>query len=396
MANLLFVTSSYPETPIDGVCGFVDDLARALVERHGHAARVLAPPGRFRGFDPIEVRAVDYAWPATRRLTSNADLGMAVRSSRARKVEAVALTTAMAVAARRSLGWADATISHWLLPSAMAAALAGASAHVAVAHGGDVHLLESMPGGRRFAGFIADRVDRIVCVSRDIEQRLVRLVPESSAKLAVVAMGASLGPEPDDSAVRRFRAEHAQGAGPVILFLGRLQPIKGVDVLLEAARRQPGVSIWIAGDGPEQARLLDQASAARLRVSFLGRIDRPTRRVALAACDAVVIPSRIEPNGRMEGTPVVCAESFAGGRPVIATRTGGLAEVVEDGVTGLLVAPDDPASLASAIGRFADDAALRRRLEAGVRAVAPRFDMDRTAESIDRLVAGVIAGGRRG
>lgn len=391
MANLLFLTSSYPSSPESGVCGFIDDLARMLVDRHGHAVRVLTPPGEFHGFDPVDVRPIRHLWPGTRRLTADTDLGMAIRTGAIRQAEAVSLTIALARAARQSMTWADATVSHWLLPSALAAGIAGARPHLAVAHGGDVHLLGRMRGGRRIARFLVGRADGIVCVSRDLENRLTDLAPSARSKITVVPMGANLGPDPDAADVASFRAEHATGTGPVILFLGRLQPIKGVDVLLDAAARLHDADVWIAGDGPEQARLLEQARAARLRVSFLGRIDRPARRLALAACDAVAIPSRIEPNGRMEGTPVVCAESFVNGRPVIATRTGGLIDAVEDGVTGMLVPPADPEALAEAIRRFADDAELRQRLEAGVRALSARHEMVETAATFDRLLTGMLA-----
>lgn len=208
-------------------------------------------------------------------------------------------------------------------------------------------------------------------------------------------MGAELGPDPDPSAVRAFRAAHSATGSACVLFLGRLQPIKGVDVLIEAAARVPDIDLWIAGDGPEHPRLLDRARAARLRVSFFGRIDRRERRVALAACDVVAIPSRIEPNGRMEGTPVVCAESFASGRPVIATRTGGLAEAVEEGVTGLLVPPDDAEALAGALRRFASDPELKKRLSDGASAAGPAFDMATTAVTFDSTVSDAIEAQRR-
>ncbi len=391
MARILTLTSSYPSSPEDGVCGFIDDLARALVERHGHEVRVLAPPGSFRGFEPVDVRAVAHPWPLARRLTAATDLGAAVRTSRAGQSEAVSLTVSLASAAWRSRSWADVTISHWLTPSAVAASLAGMRPHVAVAHGGDVHLLAELPAGRRLARFIADRSDRIVCVSRDLERRLVDIAPTAASSIEVVPMGANLGPEPEQADVRAFRDAHSATGSTNVLFLGRLQPIKGVDVLIEAATRVPGLSLWIAGDGPEHARLLDRAQAARLRVSFLGRIDRRERRVALAACDVVAIPSRIEPNGRMEGTPVVCAESFVSGRPVIATRTGGLADAVDDGVTGLLVPPDDVEALADALRRFAGDPELRALLGSGARSVAPRFDMSTTAAAFDAIVTEALS-----
>ena len=394
MARILFLTSSYPSSPEDGVCGFIDDLARTLVESHGHSVRVLAPPGDLTGFEPVEVRAVGHPWPFARRLLAGADLGAAVRGSRAGQSEAVSLTLALAGAAFMSRSWADVTISHWLTPSAVAASLAGIRRHVAVAHGGDVHLLAGLPAGRQLARFVVVNADRIVCVSDDLGRRLVSLAPAAASKLDVIPMGARLGPEPNPPEVRAFLDSHSTDGSTRVLFLGRLQPIKGVDVLIEAASRVPGIDLWIAGDGPEHARLLEQAQAARLRVSFLGRIDRRERRVALAACDVVAIPSRIEQNGRMEGTPVVCAESYVSGRPVIATRTGGLVDAVEDGKTGLLVPPDDAEALAHALRRFSTDPELGRRLAEGARAVAPRFDMATTAAAFDTIVADVIEANR--
>lgn len=376
------------------MCGFIDDLARTLVESHSHDVRVIAPPGSFDGFEPIDVRAVTHPWLGTRRLTANADLGAAIREGWASKAEAISLTQALAAAARSSRSWADVTMSHWLVPSGLAAALAGARPHIAVAHGGDVHLLGRIPGGRRIARYILERSDRVVCVSRDLAERLGALVPATTPTADVVPMGARLGAEPDVEDVRAFRRTHGTSSGMAVLFLGRLQRIKGVDVLIEAASRGPDLDLWIAGDGPEHPRLLEQARAARLRVSFLGRIDRQERRVALAACDVVAIPSRIEPDGRMEGTPVVCAESFVSGRPVIATRTGGLSDAVDDGVTGLLVPPDDSAALADALARFGTEPGLRDRLTDGARTVAPRFDMTTTAAAFDGLVAQAINASR--
>ena len=384
MARILFLTSSYPASPEDGVCGFVDDLARALARTHGHEVTVLAPePGDAEGFAPVLVERFGHPWPAARRLTSGTDLGAALAASPAAWLEAAPFLTAFLARARRAAARADVVCSHWLVPAGLAGAFAGRP-HVAVAHGGDVHLLGRVPGGALVARAIAARSRRVVCVSEDLARRVAALAPD--ARTEVVAMGAEIGPPPEPGAADRLREELGAGDRPVVLFLGRIVPIKGADLLVEAAAAAPGVAVWIAGDGPDLERLRERARAARLDVSFLGRVDRRRRRLALEACDAVAVPSRIEASGRTEGAPVVCRESYAAGRPVIATRTGGLVEIVEENRTGLLVAPGDPEALAGALARFGSDPDLRRRLAEGAASRSAGASMAVTAARFDAII----------
>lgn len=368
------------------MCGYVYDLGRALVVSHGHDVRVLAPydPNATGAFEHVEVERVRHPWPLERRLDAGADLGDALGASPAAWLEAAPFVASFAARARRAARWADVVCSHWLVPSGFAATFAGARPHIAVAHGGDVHLLARIPLGPRITRTIAARAARLVAVSRDLAQRLEALAP--GARVDVVPMGAEIGPPPDPREIALLREDLGAGTRPVVLFLGRLVGVKGVDVLLEAAARSPEVAVWIAGDGPDFERLRDRAAAARLDVSFLGRIDRRRRRLALEACDAVVVPSRIERAGRAEGAPVVCFESYAAGKPVIATRTGGLVEIIEDDSTGLLVPPDDAGALTAALRHFGADAALRERLAAGAAARAGGASMAATARRFDEII----------
>jgi glycosyltransferase involved in cell wall biosynthesis len=155
----------------------------------------------------------------------------------------------------------------------------------------------------------------------------------------------------------------------VVGFLGRLQiEDKGLDLLLLALARQtgpPAASLEIAGGPPETIRIL-KARAAELgleeRVQFLGEVDDPV--AALARWDLLVLPSR------REGFGLVLVEAMAAGRPVVAARAGGIPEVVEDGVTGLLVPVDDVPALAAALDRMASDPGERVRLGRQGRQVA--------------------------
>jgi glycosyltransferase involved in cell wall biosynthesis len=162
-----------------------------------------------------------------------------------------------------------------------------------------------------------------------------------------------------------------------LLFVGRLRIRKGVEVLLEAlrelrARRCPpaGARLLIAGDGEHRAALERKAAELALgpAVTFLGRCDAPRVRGLLGGAAALVVPSTYE------GMPLVVLEAMEAGVPVVASRVSGIPEVVEDGVTGWLVPPEDPAALAAALARVLEDRdAAKRRGEAGRRRVDERF-----------------------
>jgi glycosyltransferase involved in cell wall biosynthesis len=175
----------------------------------------------------------------------------------------------------------------------------------------------------------------------------------------------------DGPARRAFRA--AQGVPdtrPVISLVQRLSPPKTPLVFVRALPRilaeRPDAVAWIVGDGPLAASAEQAVTAAGLagRVVFLGlRKDMPD---VLSASD-VVVHSSIR-----EGLPRVVLEALAVGTPVVATAVGGVPDVLADGVNGLLVPPEDPAALASAVlATLADPAATARRVQAGQAAVHP-------------------------
>ncbi|MFO1316192.1 MAG: glycosyltransferase family 4 protein [Burkholderiales bacterium] len=155
----------------------------------------------------------------------------------------------------------------------------------------------------------------------------------------------------------------AMGVAPdecVFLFVGRLDPAKGIAVLLEAfslaVTRGAEIRLRIAGDGIERD-MVERATANTARVRWLGRITGPALLEAYATADVFVLPSVFEPWG------LVVNEAMAAGLPVIATdRVGCVDDLVIDGQTGIVVEADSPQLLADAMLRLADDPALRRAM----------------------------------
>ena len=144
--------------------------------------------------------------------------------------------------------------------------------------------------------------------------------------------------------------------------------------------RFPKLQLYVVGDGPLRSQLEREARdlAIDARVCFAG-ID-PEVQPWLSSTDVFVLPSRSEGMGR------VLQEAMASGVAVVASRVGGIPELVQDGVTGLLVDPDDPAALAQAIGVLLDDDALRQKLaDAGHRFVADSYSMPGLVSDIEEI-----------
>jgi len=143
-------------------------------------------------------------------------------------------------------------------------------------------------------------------------------------------------------------------SGSYIAFAGRMTQEKGVDTLLEAARQLPDVELRLAGGGP----LLDQLQGSRpANATFVGFLDRDQMASFYRHARCLVVSSKW-----FEMSPMVIPEAMAHGIPVIASRIGGLPELVEDGVTGLLFTPGDVDDLAQKITALLQDPALCRRL----------------------------------
>lgn len=168
--------------------------------------------------------------------------------------------------------------------------------------------------------------------------------------------------------------------GPLIGSLARLDPIKGIDVLLRAMTELEGVSAVIVGDGEARVALvaLAQDLGVADRVTFAGWSDRA--RDYLALLDVYVLASRFE------GLPVSVIEAMLAGLPVVASDVGGVADAVRDGETGVLVPPEDPAALAAAIrGVLADRDRMRALGQAGRARALERFGAERMAAEFEAL-----------
>jgi len=225
--------------------------------------------------------------------------------------------------------------------------------------------------------------DRIVSVSKELARRTVppryyrkvRIIPNAVDKRAY-----DINPFIVASWKRRLNLS----SRPVIVCVGRLSPEKGHKVLLEAAHSLvltgQEFQLLLVGDGPERAALerLRDRLALKDRVMFLGQ--RKDMDMVYAAADILVLPSF------KEGVPNVVLEAMANGVAIVATRVGGVPEMVRDGKEALLVPPNDAHALRFALERMLRSPERMREFgRAGKRALFPRFSVTRRVERVEHV-----------
>lgn len=236
---------------------------------------------------------------------------------------------------------------------------------------------------------LARRTDVLVAVSEEIRDELLALGIGEPSQYRIIPPGVDLGPFLAVNGARgalRARLGLPHDA-PLVGVLGRLAPVKGHEVLLQALARLDGAQLAVLGDGDRRAelsRMAEQLGVAQ-RTHFVGWwADVPG---ALADLDVVALSSWAE------GTPVALIEASAAARPVVATDVGGVRAVVDDGVSGRLVEPGDVEGLAAALDAcLADRQAAARMGRAGRALVRQRFDAEAAVNALGALYRELTTG----
>lgn len=250
-------------------------------------------------------------------------------------------------------------------------------AHLRSFRGGPFSPAAAAYANRHVAAFVANSCATAEhWVARGLDRAKVRVVPNG--------VPARTGPKED----ARARFGLPEG-GPVVVCVANFSPAKGHGVLLEAfaalRAAHPAAMLLLLGEGERRRDLEARARVLGLggTVRFAGHV--PEARRLLGSCDLVVVPSLSEGFGR------AAVEAMAEGAPVVATRAGGLPEVVEDGVSGLLVPPGDAAALAAAMARVLVEGKLAEALRAAGPVEASRcFGMARFETAMEEVYASVL------
>lgn len=391
--RILHVVTAWPRDPEDVITPWLVTLAEKQAAR-GYEVDVLAPAWRGQESERARgayVRRFRYAPARLERLTHEETV-----PDRLQRHPAYAALVPGYLAAGVAAAWRlgrerryDVVHVHWAVPHGLAgwaAARAAGARLVTTFYGAEIRWAEKrFPPARAFLRRYCSR-SALIAISESTREMIA---PYAGGRpVEVIPYGVPL-PEEAPTAIRPG-AEISAGpaAAPRILFVGRLVARKGVDRLLVALAeiRETPWRLEIVGFGPERGPLEARAAALAIsdRVEFLGRVSNADLVAAYRRAACFVLPATLDEREDTEGLGVVLLEAMSYGVPVVATRRGGIVDIVEDGRTGVLV-EDDPSALAHALASLLVDADRRRVLgDAGRARVRERFGWDRI---VDRLEA---------
>jgi glycosyltransferase involved in cell wall biosynthesis len=401
--RIICPTYWYPQHASDTQATYVHDINRHLVRR-GHSVTVVTPgdPSAPRSdmFDGVAIVRFPLQLPPdlTYGRVAQSRVSWLGRFARVAVMAHYMEAQYRAILTEAKQNGADVIHAHWAIPTGPAAVMAGKKLQlpsIITMHGGDVYVNPEQGYDfptrwyvRPALGWTLRHAGALTAITEDCRQHALRAgAPADHIRL--VFNGTDL---------RRFspgengnRGEPRFGAH-MIFACRQLFPRKGIRFLLEAGAQLkpqfPDLKIVLAGDGferPELARLAGELGISS-DVTFLGWVPNAELPPYYRAAAVSVIPS-LE-----EGFGIPAAEAMGCEVPVVASDAGGLPEVVEDGVTGLVVPRGDSQALAGAIGSLLADPERRREMGQAGRARALRlFDWDRTAQQFEELYQEVAA-----
>lgn len=383
--RILVAAHNYPRFQGDPAGTYVRRLALGLQGR-GDQVSVIAPhvagTAEHESESGLEVERFRYAPQSLERIGYRGE----ARVSRLLLAPAMLALPAYLLAFRRAIRRQVASFrpdvihAHWWLPAGWLASKCGPPL-VVTSHGSDVRLLERSEVFVRMAKGVAARATRWTSASRFLAADL-----ESRLGLATGTIEAT--PMPVDTALFEQGRDVVKATPARILYAGNLLPSKGVDILIAAVGllRDRGIAceLRILGAGPARELLLREIATRSLtRVAGISPfVPQPRMPVEYGAATVTVLPTR----GQAEGLGLTLVEALLAGSAVVGTPAGGIPEVVEDGVTGLIAPDGDAAALADRLALLLKDRSLRERLIAqGQERVRRTYSLDATVDRFQSL-----------
>lgn len=280
--------------------------------------------------------------------------------------------------------------SHWLIPQGFVGAICRKLLripHIATLHSSEVTFLRNIPFRRQIAKFIAFNSDIIISVSQHRIDEFISFIPpkyrdKCKQKVRIIPMGINKKLSLIECDINDLRTRYNVKSKHIILYVGRLVEVKGIEYLIESFKKvivhHNDIVLLIVGSGPLEYDLKTMVVKNDLTqfVRFEGFVDHNKIWDYYKISDIVVVPSIIDSSGYEEGLPVTILEAMCAGIAIIGTKTNGICEVIHDGENGLLVDQKDSEQIAEKIIDLLNNDELRATLSKNAISCANNYSWD--------------------
>jgi glycosyltransferase involved in cell wall biosynthesis len=332
----------------------------------------------------VRVRRFRYGPDAAETLAYTGTMHEQVLRSWGARLRMIGFVRAFRRAVRQAIRefQSDVLHVHWWFPGGLTVwPRSGLRVPVVItSHGTDLFLLDRFRVARALAAPVFRQAAQVTVISTPLVPR-VRALGVAQDRITVVPM-------PLDAATFPAAPPSDRREPGRILFVGRLVERKGAEFAVRALAELPDARLTVAGDGPERGALEQLAREIQVdqRVTFMGTLTPSDVASHYRRAAVLAFPAVTDWKGEQEGFGMVLVEAMRSGLPIVATKSGGIPDVIRDGTTGVLVPERDTGALARALGGVLRDPGLARRLAAAAQEdVARRFAPDQIARVFDTV-----------
>jgi L-malate glycosyltransferase len=398
--SVLIITSSFPVKTGDISGNFIKKQVQCMVNC-GYKMVVLTPyiPGSlfFEIQENISIFRFPYFFPLQlHRLCVDGGMYFGFKNSLLGKIQIIPFLISMLffsglIIRKKKISMIH---THWIIPQGIIGAfwkIFYNIPHITTAHVLDITITDSIHTLCGLLRWTLKHADAVSVNSSFTRSQVLRFSPPALS-VSIIPMGM------DDTRILGIKTNCiSKNQKHSILFVGRMIEWKGISILIQAIELVipsiADVKLILIGDGPDLDKFKKQVQSLELDkvIQFRGKLSDSDLNIEYERSDLFILPSITQKNIVMEGLGVVLLEAMASGIPVIGSNTGGIPDIIEDGVNGLLVPPGDPKALALAIIRIFNDSYLAERFrDAGLRTVKERFSWDRIADQFSEIYTKIV------
>lgn len=383
--KLLVTASTFPRYEGDSEPRFVLDLCKELTKYFDVTVLVPAAIGA-KDKEVLEgVKVIRYHYFPIRKWETLCYPGAIVpriKEKKARIFLVPFLFLALYFKLLKILPKYDVVHAHWLIPQGIVQGFFK-KPYIVTGHGGDV---TSLNKGiiKKLKRNTLKNASFVTTVSSALLEEVNKIYKVE--KSDIISMGCNIKNFNHD-----FRKENyfGQGEKKVILFVGRLAEKKGVTYLIEAMKKVDAMLV-IAGGGPLESELKEQAREQVDKIKFIGARTHEELKTIYASSDVFVAPSITAKDGDKEGFGLVILEAMASGLPVVASNSGGIPEVITEGKDGFLTEEKDSNDIAVKINKILNDTQMYERMTQNAQNTAQKYDYQVIAEKYAKIIEEIV------